>query len=75
MILPKKHVRVKASLLGLGAAIIEELERPMTVNHLWNQYHQRHSSVPFVRFALVLSFLFTLGVIEEDQGLLQRQTR
>lgn len=75
MILPTKHLSPRRSLLGVGGLVLERLDQPRTITALW----ERAKRVPEVgsldRFILALDFLYALGVIEFDAGLLRRASR
>lgn len=73
MILPNKHIDIKRSLLGLGARIIERLQRPRTVTSLWEEVRELPGIGTFENFSLALDFLFIVGAVELREGLLQRQ--
>lgn len=72
MILPTKHIPAENSLLGVGALLLKYLERPRTVTALWEQAKQAPNVGTFERFTLALDFLYTIGSIEFDKGLLKR---
>ena len=78
MILPTKHIRPERCLLHLGANILSLLEQPKTVSSLWNTVRQRPSIervdtlVDYRWFVLCLDFLFAVGTIRIQKGLIQR---
>lgn len=65
MIVPTKHTPTERSLLAMGALLLGHLNRPMTLNRLW----ERVRADPIVRsydaFTLTLALLYSLGAIEE----------
>lgn len=75
MILPGKHLKQDRTLLGIGAVILKNLEDGQTVSELWEVVKKSHvaASVPlsFDWFALSLSFLYAIDVVEESQGILR----
>jgi hypothetical protein len=73
MILPTKHVSTSYSLIGLGAKIIEHLNYPRTVSSLWNAVCSIKEIGTFERFVLTLDFLYTIGAIDLDVGLIRRR--
>jgi hypothetical protein len=75
MILPTKHISVRNSLLGVGAIIIEHLDRPRTVASLWSDLSVIPEVATFERFVLVLDLLFIIGAIELQEGLLYKYNR
>jgi hypothetical protein len=80
MILPTKSVGQDLALLTVGAQIVEQLERPATVNAVWDRVSAFRASInapsalPFWWFALALDLLFAMGVIELDAGQLVRSS-
>jgi hypothetical protein len=78
MILPTKSIGQDLALLTVGAQIIEQLERPATVNAAWDRVTAFRNSIdapsalPFWWFALALDLLFATGAIDLDAGQLVR---
>lgn len=75
MILPTKHIPLTQSLLGAGALLLQHLEKPRTVTALWENAREISSIRTYERFSLVLDFLYTIGLVEFEQGLLKRVKR
>jgi hypothetical protein len=72
MILPDKHVNLHQSILGGGAALLEQLTRPSTVTGLWERSKAKSDIDNFERFILTLDFLFAIGALEIQDDLLVR---
>lgn len=78
MILPTKHLRPERALIGVGGEILGILSRPMTVSQLWNYIRTRREITPSVPvidyrwFVLTLDFLYLIGVVDFQQGLVRR---
>ena len=70
MILPTKHIPSSTSLLGIGATILNRLNTPRTVSNLWEEVRDNPDVGNFERFTLALSFLYSIGSIEFNKGLL-----
>ena len=72
MLLPNKHVTLAESLLGLGAFVLRELERPRTVDQLYERMVRAREdrSLPafhdFDSLVLATAFLYALGAIQAD---------
>ena len=72
MILPTKHISSQQCLLGLGAQLLKELERENTVTGLWGIARTNPDIRTFERFVSALDFLYIIGAIELNDGLLRR---
>jgi len=75
MILPTKHIDGNRCLLGVGALILTILRRPKTVSALWEAVKRLNGSTTFETFSLTLTFLFSVGLIEEENGVMKRAKR
>lgn len=72
MILPSKHIELNSSLLAVGGLLLQALNRPRTITSLWEEVGKKPYIGTFEKFSLGLSFLYTIGAIELNQGLLRR---
>ena len=72
MILPTKHLSVENCLLGVGALILANLERPMTLSALWEDLRSLPEISTYERFILGLDLLYMIEVIEIREGKLRR---
>ena len=73
MILPTKHIDVSRSLIGLGAEVLRNIDRPQTVSTLWNRSMTIKFMGTFETFTLTLDFLYTIGVIEIEDNFIIRK--
>lgn len=74
MIMPKKHITLSESYLGLGAYVLEVLSAPMTIDSCWDKIlvsyikkgkiSKKHS---FNNFILTLDLLYALNAIDLNQ--------
>ncbi|WP_342304383.1 ABC-three component system middle component 6 [Methanolobus sp. ZRKC5] len=78
MILPTKHTNFSESLLGFGSYILNSLESSKSIDNLWNQYqydyhkdlyHAKHS---FDNLLLTIVFLYSIGAVEEQDGVVKK---
>lgn len=78
MILPTKHTKIEQSLLGFGSYILQIIKQGTTVDILWSEYLKdldnkefpaKHS---FDNLILTLVFLFSIGAIEEKDGVIYK---
>lgn len=76
MILPDKNITLPNSILGIGSDIITVLEVPQTVTSLWEKTRRIRKigddAITFEKFILTLDFLYTMGLIEYNKGLVSR---
>ena len=71
-LLPNKHIPTNRSLVGIGALVLGRLERPTNVSRLWESVKDEREVASFGNFVLALDYLFTLGAIDYERGLLSR---
>lgn len=72
--MPKKHISLSESYLGLGAYVLEVLSKPMTVDECWNKVLKKYINKnkiskkhSFNSFILTLDFLFCINAIDLNQ--------
>jgi hypothetical protein len=73
MLLPEKHVTLAESILGLGAFLLLALDRPKTIDELYQHAQEgwANQSLPafhsFDSVLLGILFLYSVGLIEATQ--------
>lgn len=73
MILPKKHIRLSESILGLSSVILSLIHRPITFDELWASFQKLNNTVDLPvhhdldNFMLGLTFLYSIGAIKEGE--------
>jgi len=78
MLMPSKHINFSQSLLGFGSYLIGKLKNPMSIDDLWKEYksdleNQLYYSIhSFDHLILTLIFLYGVGAIEEENGIIIR---
>jgi hypothetical protein len=78
MILPSKHLSQDRALLTVGAEILQNLSRPVTVSALWQQMkcsprdQKAASPLRYDAFILALDLLFLIDALDLRDGLLVR---
>lgn len=79
MILPGKHLKQDRALLGIGSEILAALEQEQTVSELWERVQDgrdKHANpLSFDWFVLSLSFLYAIGAVGYDQGVLTVESK
>ena len=73
MILPTKHVNLSQSLLGLGAKVLQELDRPQSPSRLWERVRAVDEVPSYQRYLLALDFLYACDALDLERGLLKRK--
>lgn len=71
-LLPDKHIPTSRSLVGIGALLIEHLASSSTVSGLWDVVKSEKEVGSFGNFVLSLDYLYAIGAIHYEQGLLRR---
>lgn len=74
MILPGKHLKQDRALIGIGGEILEALDQEQTVSELWVRVQKMRDEdarpISFDWFILSLCFLFSIGAVDYDRGVL-----
>ena len=79
MILPTKHILPDRALLSVGADILRLVREPKTVSSLWDSIRKQRantsmsSPIDYEWFILALDFLFIIGAVEYNRGLVEAQ--
>lgn len=72
MIYPDKTIELKYTLLGVGSLILSELNTPQTTSSLWERVRTCEEIGTFEKYVLTLDFLYLMGLIKMDEGLIRR---
>ena len=75
MLLPDKHVPTSRSLVGIGALILESLDVSLTVSGLWDQVKNKQQVGSYRNFILALDYLYAIGALDYEHGVLVRARR
>jgi len=75
LILPGKHLSPQRALIGVGAEILHQLDRPCDVSELWDRVcsdrtGREQAALGYDWFLLALTFLYSISAIDEADGLL-----
>jgi len=70
MILPSKHANSDRTLVVLGGRVLPLMEEPRELGELWGMARAQGFVSSFERFYSTVLFLFMIGAIEIDRGLL-----
>ncbi|WP_229396499.1 ABC-three component system middle component 6 [Methanosarcina sp. DH1] len=74
MIAPTKNKTFRYSILGASSKIIPELKTPHTVSSLWEKVRILEEISSFGKYILLLDFLYMVGLINLDMGLITLNT-
>jgi len=78
MLVPAKHINFSESLLGFGSYILKKLDKPKSIDELWQTYQsdlenkEYFSSHSFDNLMLTIIFLFSIGSINEKNGRIEK---
>ncbi len=79
MLLPDKHVRFAESLLGLGAFVLERLEKPKSLDLVWQELgnaaetERMPATHSFEKLVLAVYTLYAIGAVRlDDEGRLAK---
>ena len=70
MILP--NIMLHYSILGAGTTILMESDIPQTVSSLWEKVRNYDEINTFEKFVLTLDFLYMIGLIKLEKGIIGR---
>jgi len=78
MIMPSKHINFSQSLLGFGSYLLSKLDKPMSIDDIWNKYQAdllkenyiaKHS---FDNLIMTFIFLYGINAIDQKNGLIYK---
>lgn len=72
MIMPDKNIRIEYSMLNCGAIVLSNLRERDTISSLWEKCREKETLVNYERFILTLDYLFVIGAVRLDSGLIER---
>lgn len=72
MIIPNKNIRLQNSFLGMGTVILGILSNPQTVSSLWEKVKIDSEINSFDKYVLTLDFLYMLGLLEINDGIIRK---
>jgi hypothetical protein len=72
MLMPTKHVTERNSILGAAGVVLSTITGPTSINELRRRTSGIQAVGTFDRLVLALDFLFMIGVIEFQSGLIGR---
>lgn len=78
--MPTKHVKTENAIIGIGADVLALLDHDKTVSRLFHDLQQirtekQLSTIHFDWFLLVVDFLFSVGAVRFEQGVLKKMNQ
>lgn len=80
MLMPTKHIKTENALVGVGAEVLYLLDRDKTVSTLfrdlqnWRDENEL-TTVHFDWFLLALDFLFSVGAVRFESGVVRKMNQ
>jgi len=78
--MPTKHIKTENALIGVGAELLALLDRDKTASRLFHdlQVERRENDLTtmhFDWFLLAVDFLFTIGAVRFESGLIKKMNQ
>lgn len=78
--MPTKHIKIENAIIGVGAEILLILDEAKTTSKLFYDLQaERHrkdlTTIHFDWFLLSVDFLFTIGAVRYESGLLKKMNQ
>lgn len=78
--MPTKHIKTENALIGVGAQILEELIEAKPVSTLFHDIQLRRqnndmATIHFDWFLLAIDFLFIVGAVRFEFGLIKKMNQ
>ena len=70
MIAPNKYVSTQNSLLGQASVVLARRREGATVSAVWEDIRESGLDLSYERFILCLDFLFSVGIVDIEGGVL-----
>lgn len=78
--MPTKHIKTENALIGVGAEVLVLMDRDKTVSRLFSDLQEDRrqnelSTIHFDWFLLAMDFLFSIGAIRFESGLIKKMNQ
>lgn len=78
--MPTKHMKTENALIGVGAQILALLDRDKTASRLFNDLQGARieddlATIHFDWFLLAVGFLFSIGAVRFEAGLIKKMNQ
>lgn len=74
MIMPTKYIKENQALIGVGATLLQYIDKKNTISSLWEKVKNIESVGTYERFVLALDLLFLFGLIDIKKNKIIRVT-
>jgi hypothetical protein len=80
MLMPTKHIKAENALIGVGAEVLAQLSRDKTVSRLFYDLQEWRNkneltTIQFDWFLLSMDFLFSIGAIRFESGVVKKMNQ
>jgi hypothetical protein len=80
MLMPTKHIKTENALIGVGGEVLSLLNEDKTVSRLFHDLQEQRrsnelSNIHFDWFLLAVDFLFSIGAVRFEEGVLVKSTQ
>lgn len=80
MLMPTKHIKTENALIGVGAELLAILDKEKTASRLFHDLQEARrkndlATIHFDWFMLAVDFLFTIGAVRFESGLIKKMNQ
>jgi hypothetical protein len=80
MLMPTKHIKTENALIGVGSEVLTLLDREKTVSRLFHDLQEWRRSnelttIHFDWFLLSMDFLFSIGAVRFESGVVKKMNQ
>ena len=80
MLMPTKQIKTENALIGVGAELLALLDREKTASRLFHDLQEDRrkneiTTIHFDWFLLAVDFLFTIGAVRFESGLIKKMNQ
>lgn len=80
MLMPTKHIKTENALIGVGAELLALLDDGKTASRLFHDLQDERrandlATIHFDWFLLAVDFLFTIGAVSFESGLIKKMNQ
>lgn len=77
MLMPTKHIKTENAIIGVGGEVLDLLDHDKTVSRVFHDLQQKRkeselTTIHFDWFLLAVDFLYAIGAIRFEAGVLKK---